>query len=113
MSADVLDLTPPADDPGGERVPLFRVGDTTYDVPAKPALGVAVRFLTRAISGGGLVAELALLEDLLTPEGYQALLDQRISTENLKALISRCEEHALGPLERRPGLPSEPERSAG
>lgn len=109
--SDVVEL---GGKPGkSETVPLFEVDGTTYGIPAKPKLGVAVRFLQGVANGGGLLAELALLEELLGAEAYQVLMDQDVDGDQLKALISAAEKAVLGGLETAGNPPSGSAKSAG
>lgn len=94
-----LDVAPD-DAPEQERVTLFAIGETEYSVPAKPRVNVALRYLRNVRKIGPVLAESALLEDLLGEDGYEALCGfEDLTPENMQAISEAANKLALGVLE--------------
>lgn len=83
-----------------ELVDLFSIDGKVYQVPAKPRLNVALRYLDEMRRRGEIFAGMKLLEDLLGDEGFKALMEyDGLTSENLNAVLKVASELALGSLE--------------
>lgn len=86
-----------------EKVELFSIDGKVYEVPAKPPLTVALKYLTEMRTLGSGFAEMALLERLLGEEGYTALLGfDELTPEVFGQVVDAATELALGLLEDKP-----------
>lgn len=82
---------------------LFAIGDQVYTVPAKPRVNIALRYLRDVRKMGPALAESALLEAMLGPEGYEALCDyDGLKTEHMEQITETAAKLALGALEDQP-----------
>jgi hypothetical protein len=84
-----------------ELVPLFSLDGTTYSVPAKPRVHVALQYLTDARQHGEQMAQMMLLEKLLGEKGYKALSEfEDLTPEDLSAISDEAAKLTLGALEQ-------------
>lgn len=87
-----------------EMVDLFSIGETTFQVPAKPRVNVALQLLTDTREHGEMLAQMMLLEKLLGPEGYAALSNyDELTTEQLQQVSELASKLTLGALENTSG----------
>jgi len=86
-----------------EMVPLFSIDGIEHCIPAEPDAGLALRFIRQVRSGSLNEVEAmdALLEGLLGPESYQALLDfkGKISPKQLAQLFQAAQAAVMGVVE--------------
>jgi len=81
-----------------DRIVLFTIDDREFTVPAKPGMKVALKFLNQMKrSDNEMFGMLQLLEDMLGPEQYEALLDyDELSDELVGKIAEQCVKLALG-----------------
>lgn len=85
-----------------EKVELFSIDGKVYEVPAKPPLTIALKYLTEMRTLGSGFAEMALLERLLGEEGYTALLNfDELTPEVFGQVVDAASTLALGLLEAK------------
>lgn len=58
-----------------EKVTLFTIGDTEYQVPKTPGMGVGLRYLRNLRAKGEDVAVAELMVEMLGEDGFDALCD--------------------------------------
>lgn len=105
-TAPIQLFTDQADD-GGEMVPLFSIDGVEHCIPAEPDAGLALRFMRRIRSGSlnEMEAMDELLESLLGPESYQALLDfkGKLTPKQLLQLMQAAQAAVMGVVEAPKG----------
>jgi len=81
-----------------DRIVLFTIDDQEFTVPAKPGMKVALKFLNQMKkSDNEMFGMLQLLEDMLGPDQYEALLDyDELSDELVGKIAEQCVTLALG-----------------
>jgi hypothetical protein len=101
----VIELTSTATDTGPpEMVDLFSSDGTTYQIPAKPRVNIALRFLWHARQYGEDRAAAELLESLLGAKGFQALVEyDDLKPEQFMAIMGAAQKVTLGALEAAQG----------
>lgn len=97
----MIELTSPEKVDGPpEMVDLFSIDGVVYQVPAKPRLNVALRYLDDVRQLGDGVAQMALLERVLGEKGYRALVEfDALSPADLEQVASAVSKLTLGALE--------------
>jgi hypothetical protein len=90
-----------------EMVPLFSIDGVEYCIPAEPDAGLALRFMRQVRTGtlNEMEAMDELLENLLGPESYQALLDfkGKIPPKQLLQLMQAAQAAVMGVIEAPKG----------
>lgn len=85
-----------------EMVDLFTLNGKTYQIPKKPKVNVALKFLRNARTSGEALAADVLLEDLLGKEGYEALTGYDDLTQaQLEQVMFIAQKTVLGSLEQQ------------
>lgn len=81
-----------------DRIVLFTIDDQEFTVPAKPGMKIALKFLNQMKkSDNEMFGMLQLLEDMLGPDQYDALLNYDELTDDLVGKIAeQCVSLALG-----------------
>lgn len=96
----MIALTSKVTEEKADMVDLFSIDDKVYQVPAKPRVNVALKYLTNVKELGNAVAEMQLLEDLLGEEGYRALSEfDGLTAADLSAVSEAAARLVLGALE--------------
>lgn len=94
-----LDATPKQDTPVGA-VELFRLGGQVHTIPEKARFNIALKYLWLAKVDGEVLAGQWLLEELLGPEGYQALMNyDDLTEEQFGTIMTAAQKVVLGSLE--------------
>lgn len=87
-----------------ERLPVFSIDGVEYTMPAEVPASMALRVLDTIRRLGQEAAVSYLLEEVLGPEAYQALLNCRtLKPEQLKAVVAVVQDHVLGAVEETSG----------
>lgn len=93
-------LTTKADSGPPEMVDLFSIDDTTYQIPAKPRVNIALKYLWHAKQYGEDRAAAELLEALLGAEGFEALVNyDDLEPGDLERIMEVATKHTLGALD--------------
>lgn len=83
-----------------ERITLFYIGDTAYDIPARPRVNLAIKYLKDIREEGEELAQANLLVKLIGDEGYDALCEaEDILPEQFEAIMNIAAAKTLGALE--------------
>lgn len=85
-----------------EMVPLFSIDGVEHCIPAEPDAGMALRFIHQMKQGADEYTAMGeLLEDLLGPESYQALMDfkGRMTPAQLIQLFQAAQAAVMGLVE--------------
>lgn len=81
-------------------VDLFSIDETTYQIPAKPRVNIALRYLWHAKQHGEDRAAAELLEALLGPAGFEALVNyDDLAPGDLEKIMEVATKHTLGALD--------------
>lgn len=87
-----------------EQVELFSIDGQSYYIPKKIKANLQLKYLKVLREEGELPATYVLLEGVLTPEGYQALMDyDDLSEDDLDNIMEIAQKIALGDLEEDDG----------
>jgi hypothetical protein len=87
-----------------EMVDLFTIDEVTYQIPAKPNVNIALKYLRVLKRQGELVATSGLLEDLLGEEGFEALTNyEDLTEEDFEAVMTAAQKVTMGSLENTLG----------
>ena len=87
-----------------EMVDLFHLNGVTYQIPAKPRVSIALKYLWHAKQYGETAATGELLESLLGAEGLQALTEfDDLTPEQFEQIVTAAQTVALGALETNAG----------
>lgn len=105
MAFEPVHIPAPEEEKGEpEKVTLFFLGDTEYQVPAVPEANVALRYLRDVRTQGEEQAAANLMVSLLGEEGFDALCDYRgLTSKQLEAVMKAAQQHVLGALEATRG----------
>ncbi len=83
-----------------EMVDLFSIDDQTYRIPAKPRVNIALRYLWHAKQYGEDRAAAELLEALLGPAGFEAIVNyDGLTSDDLGNIMEIATKHTLGALD--------------
>jgi len=95
-----IELTTENDTVDEVTVHLFSVNGVKYFVPGAPNVTLALRYLKRIKTEGEELAQLWLLETMLTEEGFDALIAMdRLKPESLAKVVLAIQKILLGGLE--------------
>lgn len=88
-----------------DKIVLFTIDDQEFTVPAKPGMRVALKFMNQMKkSNNEMYGMLQLLEDMLGPEQYEALLDyEELDDELIGKIAEQCITLALGKVQETTG----------
>lgn len=87
-----------------EMVDLFHLDGVTYQIPAKPRVNVALRYLRTAKRDGETVATSELLEALLGVDGFEALTNyDELTPDQFAQIVAAAQKVTLGALEQHAG----------
>jgi hypothetical protein len=87
-------------DEAPDMLDLFSIDGVTYQIPAEPSAGMALKVLDVARRDGMEAAMSQCLEELLGEESYQALLNcKSLKIEQLEAIMEGVQLLVLGKLE--------------
>ena len=87
-----------------EMVDLFSIDGVTYQIPAKPRMNVALRYLWHARQHGVDRAAAELLEALLGEQGFAALVEyDDLTPEQFQAIMAAAQKVTMGALEQLSG----------
>lgn len=99
-----LDEAPKLDNSKVEMINLFQLGGRTYQIPAKPRVNLALKFLWQRKTKGELEAAAALLGDMIGDEGFQALMEyEDLTSEILEKVCTAAATVAMGGMEQAVG----------
>lgn len=85
-------------------VDLFSIDGVSYQIPAKPRVNVALRYLWHAKQYGEDAAAAELLEALLGEKGFKALVEyDELGPEDFTAILKAAQKVTLGALEEAQG----------
>lgn len=83
-----------------ETVELFSIDGQSYSIPKKPRVNLALRYLKMAREEGADAASAYLLEQLVGPAAYDALMNyEDLTSETLGAIMEAAQKVTLGGLE--------------
>jgi len=95
-----IELSSEADSNEEKLVHLFSVDGTPYHVSAAQDIGLALRYVKVATTKGQEIAILWLLENVLTPEAFEALTSiPRLKPESLAKVAAAIQKILLGGME--------------
>lgn len=81
-------------------VDLFSIDDTMYQIPAKPKVNIALKFLRMARTQGMEIASGWLLEELLGEDAFEALMNyDDLTAEDMEQVMAVAQEVTLGAVE--------------
>ncbi len=105
MSDEVIELVSGGDeDAPPEMVDLFSIDGVTYQIPSKPRVNVALKYLWQARTVGEDHAAGELLESLLGPKGFQALVEyDDLTPEQFANILGAAQKVTLGAMEAAQG----------
>jgi hypothetical protein len=87
-----------------EMMDLFELDGKTYQIPARPRVNLALKFLYKARTEGMEMAAAMLLVDLIGEEGFQALMDcDELEPDQLATIINAAQKVTMGGLEKALG----------
>lgn len=88
-------------DKKADRVVLFTIDDTEFDVPAKPGMRIVMRYLNVARkTGNDLYAAQQLVEDMLGEEKWNQFLDwPDFDDKVMNTVIEKCIDIAVKSVE--------------
>jgi hypothetical protein len=85
-----------------DRVPLFSIDGTTYDIPTEIKPHVALKYLWLLKERGSDYATAWLMETVLGKDGFQALVNyEQLTPAQFNAIKDAVQEAALGATEDR------------
>lgn len=85
-------------------IDLFSIDGVTYQIPAKPRVNIALKYLWHVRQYGEDRAAAELMEALLGAKGFQALVEyDDLSPEQFSQILSIAQQHVLGALEATRG----------
>jgi hypothetical protein len=100
----VIEINPTAADQPVEMTDLFSLNGVTYQVPAKPRLNLALRYLKARRESGEMEAASLLLEQMVGGEGFDALMNyDDLTPEILEQVTTAAAKLAMGGLEKSLG----------
>lgn len=83
---------------------LFELDGKTYQIPARPRVNLALKFLYKARTEGMEMAAAMLLIDLIGEEGFKALMEcDELEPEQLATIIQAAQKVTMGGLEQALG----------
>ena len=86
------------------RAPLFYIDDVEVTVPERFSASFALRYVDVVTKRGLDAATAWLLENALSPGGYEALMGyEALEPEHLGAIVSRLQEMVIGAMESPKG----------
>jgi hypothetical protein len=86
--------------PPEERVPLFYIDDVEYTAPKQFTASFALRYVNVVVNRGIDAGVAWLLENGLSPGGYQALLTHdQLEPEQLAVIVSHLQEMVAGAMD--------------
>lgn len=84
-----------------EYITLFEIDDVTYSVPKNPSPTVGLRFLHVLKTEGQQAAAYYMLTTMLSPEGYEALMNyDQLTQEQYDFVLNAAVKIATGRTER-------------
>lgn len=99
----MIELKRPTEDKAEMR-DLFSIDGTTYQIPARPRMNIALRYLWHTKQYGEERAAAELLEELLGRDGFEALVNyDDLTAEDFAAVMTAAQEVTLGALEEAQG----------
>lgn len=107
-----VDLPAPSEQPAEvEMRDLFRIGETMYQVPAKPKVNVALRYLKNVREQGPDLAAAELMVEMLGEDGFNALAEyDDLTADQFEQIQKLLQEHVLGAMEKNRGNSSRGQR---
>jgi hypothetical protein len=97
-----------------EYLTLFEIDDKEYQVPKNPSPTVGLKFLHIMKTEGSQAAAYFMLTTMLSPEGYEALMNyDKLTQEQYDFVLSAAVRIATGKTERPKGKQSRPPGSSG
>lgn len=97
---EIPELPDPDEEPEPEEmVPLFKMGETIYEMPAMVPAGLALEYLERQADPkqGPDAAGLWLVREILGDDTYELLKTHpKIDFDQFNAIFDRLEQHVLG-----------------
>lgn len=98
LTTDSPDTAPP------KMLDLFSIDGVTYQIPAKPRVNIALKYLWHARQYGEDRAAAELLESLLGPKGFQALVEyDDLKPEQFMSILAAAQTVTLGAMEAAQG----------
>lgn len=83
-----------------DRVDLFAVNGTTYQISTKPKINTALKYMHLARTQGSDVAVGYMLETLIGADGYQALMEfDDLTQDDLETIIAAASKIMAGAVE--------------
>lgn len=109
---DFIDLPAATEQPAEvEMRDLFRIGETMYQIPAKPKVNVALRYLKNVRERGEDLAAAELMVEMLGEDGFNALAEyDDLTTEQFENIQQLLQKHVLGAMEKNRGNSSRGQR---
>ncbi|MDQ3760971.1 MAG: hypothetical protein M3460_04530 [Actinomycetota bacterium] len=97
----MIELTSaPEPDTPEDEIELFSIDGVAYTIPAKPRVNVALKYLWHVRQYGEDRAAAELMESLLGPKGFQALVEyDDLQPEQFGQILTIAQQHVLGALE--------------
>src|SRR6185312_1432059 len=93
-------MTRSTDDSPPEMMDLFSIDEVMYQVPAKPRVNIALKYLDNLRRMGPVIADMMLLEELIGTEAYQALSNyEDLKGSDLKTITDTVVRLTLGAME--------------
>lgn len=87
-----------------EMVDLFSIDGVVYQIPSKPRVNVALRYLWHAKQHGEDKAAAELLEALLGEKGFKALIEyDDLTPDDFTNILKAAQQVTLGALEESQG----------
>ncbi len=83
-----------------DEIELFSIDGVSYTIPAKPRVNVALKYLWHVRQYGEDRAAAELMESLLGPKGFQALVEyDDLTPDQFGQILTIAQQHVLGALE--------------
>lgn len=87
-----------------ETEPIFKLDGTTYTIPKVIPSGYVLGVMKDYRKHGEFMAGLALLEKMIGEDAFEVLTnDRRVTDDQLRLILDRVMERALGTLEKKRG----------
>ena len=87
-----------------EEIELFSIDGVAYAIPAKPRVNIALKYLWHVRQYGEDRAAAELMEALLGPKGFQALVEyDDLQPAQFAQILTAAQHHVLGALEATRG----------
>lgn len=97
----MIELTTGGDDgKPSDMIDLFSIDDMTYQIPAKPRVNIALKYLWHTRQYGEDRAAAELLESLLGEKGFAALVQyDDLEPDQFTAILAAAQKVTLGVME--------------